>query len=101
MPDRVRYYSTYDMSIPFELERADKVIGIYQEGWRPEGINDVIELFNIWQFVANGIVSSGWAAETVDLIRLSFKDLVVRYFSSLTKDNWVTLYRQAVSWTII
>lgn len=101
MPDRVRYYSTYDMSISFELERAEKVIGIYQEGWRPEGINDVIELFNIWQFVANGIVSSGWAAETVDLIRLSFKYLVVRYFSSLTKDNWVTIYRQAVSWTII
>lgn len=95
MADRVRYYSTYDLSIPFELERADKVIARYQEGWRPEGVNDVIELFNIWQFVANGIVSSGWAAKTVDLIRLSFKDQVVRYFSSLTKDNWVTIYRQA------
>lgn len=58
MADRVRYYSTYDLSIPFELERADKVIARYQEGWRPEGVNDVIELFNIWQFVANGIVSA-------------------------------------------
>lgn len=55
MREIVHYYSKYDMSIPFNLQRAEAVIEKYSSGWRPEGVNDVMELYNIWLFVDNGV----------------------------------------------
>lgn len=34
MKERVHFYSTYDMSIPINIERADMVIEKYKQGWR-------------------------------------------------------------------
>ena len=55
MREKVHYYSKYDMSIPFNLQRAEAVIEKYKAGWRPESVNDVMELHNIWLFVDNGV----------------------------------------------
>lgn len=61
MKDRIHFFSTYDMSISHYLQQAEEVIAKYSRGWRPNEINDVIELYNIWQFVGyereNGYLS--------------------------------------------
>lgn len=68
MEERCHFYSNYDMSIPFSLKRADVIIANYKEGWRPESVDDVIELYNIWLFVENEIYSKDWEEETKQLI---------------------------------
>lgn len=94
MEERCHFYSTYDMSIPFSLERADLIITSYKGGWRPEIADDVIELYNIWLLVENDICSKDWDEETLQLIRKDFKNEVVRYFSTLKKDAWVEVFKQ-------
>jgi len=94
MEERCHFYSTYDMSIPFSLKRADGIINSYKKGWRPESVDDVIELYNIWLFVENDIYSKDWDGETLQLIRKDFKVDVVRYFSDLKKETWVSVFKQ-------
>lgn len=94
MREKVHYYSKYDMSIPFNLQRADAVIGKYKAGWKPGDVNDVMELHNIWLFVDNGVPARDWSEDTLQLIRTEFKGEVVRFFSALTRDSWVAVFKQ-------
>lgn len=94
MRDSVHYYSKYDMSIPFNLQLADAVIEKYKAGWRPGNANNVIELYNIWLFVENGIYAKGWTEESLTLIRADFKGEVVRFFTVLSRETWVEVFRQ-------
>lgn len=92
--ERVHYYSPYDMSIPFNWQRADAVIDSYKNGWRPQDVCDVVELYNIWQFVENDVAKKDWTEETLQLIRSDFKKEVVGFFAALRRDTWVPEYRQ-------
>lgn len=94
MKERVHYYSPYDMSIPFNWQRADVVIDNYKNGWRPQNVCDVVELYNIWQFVENDVAKKDWTEEKLQLIRSDFKKEVVGFFSALNRDTWVALFRQ-------
>lgn len=94
MREKVHYYSKYDMSIPFNLQRADAVIGKYKAGCKPRDVNDVMELYNIWLFVDNGVPARDWSEDTLQLIRTEFKGKVVRFFSALTRDTWVSVFKQ-------
>lgn len=73
MREKVHYYSKYDMSIPFNLQRVDAVIEKYKAGWRPGDVNDVMELLNIWLLVDNGVPAMDWSEDTLQLIRTEFK----------------------------
>lgn len=94
MRDQVHYYSTYDMSIPFELKKAGEVVEKYKAGWGPGDVNDVIELYNIWLFVENGVYRTDWTEETLELVRTEFKEEVAHFFSGLQKGTWVNVFKQ-------
>ena len=80
MKDRVRFFSIYDMSIPHYFDRVESIVRQYQSGWRPDEVNDIVELYNIWLFVENGVESKFWNEDVLELIR-SFKQDVVKFFS--------------------
>lgn len=82
------------MSIPFDLKLADAVIEKHKAGWRPGDVNDVLELYNIWLFVENGIPANDWTEETLQLIRSDFKEAVVRFFTALSGATWVAVFKQ-------
>lgn len=92
--DRVIYFSRYDSSIQLFYPRAETVIENYQKGWRPGDIVDIMEVYNIWLFVENGVFNKNWNEETVELVRSEFKELVVRHFSKFKRDTWVLDYRR-------
>lgn len=94
MQERVHYYSPYDMSIPLNWQRADVVIENYKNGWRPQNVRDIVELYNIWLFVENDVGKKDWTEETLQLICLDFKKEVVIFFSALRRDTWVAVFRQ-------
>lgn len=94
MIERCHFYSIHDMSIPFNLDRADDVIKKYKNGWRPENVDDVIELYNIWIFVENKIYRKDWAEDTLQLIRCDFKSENVQYFKALDKNTWAVVYKK-------
>ena len=92
--ERVHYYSPYDMSIPLNWQGAEVVINNYKNGWRTQDVCDVVELYNIFLFVENDVAKKDWTEDVLQLIRSSFKKEVVGFFSSLKRDNWVTVLRQ-------
>ncbi len=94
MESRVHFFSINDMSIPSNLVQADIVIKGYKEGKRPKDVNDIIELHNIWLFVDKNIYKTDWNEDTLQLIRLDFKNQVIRYFSNLERDSWIEVYQQ-------
>ena len=81
------------MSISYYLQNAEEIIEKYHKGWRPDEVNDVIELYNIWLFVDNDIYMKSWSEETLNEIR-GYKDDVVPYFSKLNESSWVGVYKQ-------
>lgn len=91
---RVNYYSPYDMSIPLNWQRADVVVNKYKNGWRPQDVCDVVELYNILLFVENDVAKKEWTEDVLQLIRSSFNKEVLDFFSSLKRDNWVAVFRQ-------
>lgn len=93
MRNRIQYFSTYDMSISYYLQNAEEIIEKYHKGWRPEDVNDVIELYNIWLFVDNGIYMKSWSEDTLKEIK-GYKDDIIPFFSSLEESTWVGIYKQ-------
>ncbi len=93
MRNRIQYFSTYDMSISYYLQNAEEIIEKYNKGWRPEDVNDVIELYNIWLFVDNGIYMKSWSEDMLNEIR-GYKDNVIPFFSNLDETTWVAVYKQ-------
>lgn len=93
MRNRIQYFSTYDMSISYYLQNAEEIIEKYHKGWRPEDVNDVIELYNIWLFVNNGIYMKSWSENTLNEIK-GYKDAIIPFFSKLNESTWVEVYKQ-------
>lgn len=93
MRNRIQYFSTYDMSISYYLQNAEEIIEKYHKGWRPDDVNDVIELYNIWLFVDNGVYMKSWSEDTLNEIK-GYKDVVIPFFAKLNESTWVEVYRQ-------
>lgn len=93
MRNRIQYFSTYDMSISYYLQNAEEIIEKYHKGWRPDEVNDVIELYNIWLFVDNGIYMKSWSEDTLNEIK-GYKDDIIPFFSKLNESSWVGVYKQ-------
>ena len=93
MRNRVQYFSNYDMSISYYLQNAEEIIKKYHDGWRPTEVNDVIELYNILLFIANGIYMKSWTEETLQEIK-GYKEVIIPFFSNMNDDSWVLIYKQ-------
>ena len=93
MRNRVQYFTNYDMSISYYLQNAEEIIKKYHDGWRPTEVNDVIELYNILLFIANGIYMKSWTEETLQEIK-GYKEVIIPFFSNMNDDSWVVIYKQ-------
>lgn len=67
---RVNYYSPYDMSIPLNWQRAEVVINNYKNGWRPQDVCDVVELYNILLFIENDVAKKDWTEDDENKIEI-------------------------------
>lgn len=95
MRDRVKYFSNFDLSVSHYLQKAGKIVEKYHSGWKPDGINDVIELYNIWLFVDNGLYLKNWSDEILKEIQ-DYKNVVILYFKQMDVLSWPKTYHQVV-----
>lgn len=93
MRDRVHYYSKRDMSSSFYWERAAHVIYSFQNGSRPADVNDLVEFYNIWLFVENGVHDKTWSDEMLATVS-DFKEYIIAAFSALVEVSWLATYKQ-------
>lgn len=60
MKHRIKYYSNSDLSTGWNLKKIKEVIENYDEAKENYEINDIIEFYNITQFIDNKIYLNNW-----------------------------------------
>lgn len=90
--DGVKYYSDFDLSIGFELRKAEEIILSIDVNKKYVNINEVIELYNIQQLFNIGVSLSDWTykkyAEYCNVVK-SFKKIIGQFFSNIDDDNFM------------
>lgn len=92
---RVKYYSINDLAYGYHLENSIKLIKEYEAGKIAENINDKIEIYNIKKYFDDKIYLNYMELDDIknyeNIINSCF-ELVVKFFKSITKDSFATLY---------
>ena len=92
--DRVHFYSSCDMSIPMYINRMSEVVKSYEDGKRPDGINDYLEMFHIVQFIEHEKYPADWEESRIAGVK-QYKGKVAAYFSQLKPKEFPALYAEA------
>lgn len=93
MKDRVHFFSIDDMSIPYYLHMAEKVIEAYENGKDPDGVNDHLEIFHICKFVESKVYPKNWTKSRITMIE-NYHKVLAAYFRSLTTETWISAYSE-------
>lgn len=93
MKDRVCFFSTDDMSIPYYLRMAEKVIEEYEKGKHLDDVNDHLEFFHICKFLENKIYPMNWTESRNSMIE-NYRKAQATYFRSLTTETWTNAYSE-------
>ncbi len=94
--DVIKYYSDYDMSIGYYLEKAEPVIDAFDPAKEYTDINEVIALFNIQRLMNSGVVLKKWDSQTVEVLKYTsrqFTAKIGRFFAGINNDNFISFYR--------
>ena len=62
--DGVKFYSKDDMSIGWELKRAEPILDTFDTMKVYDDVNVVLELYNIQQLVQTGVALTSWTDTT-------------------------------------
>lgn len=92
--ERVHFYSEYDMSISIYVERMEEVVKSYEDGKRPEDVNDYLEMFHIVQFVEHGKYPPNWDEKRIEGVK-QYKGKIAAYFSQVHAEQLPDLYKKA------
>lgn len=82
----VKYYGKNDMSIGWNLEKAEKIINAYDNNLTNHNINYILELYNICLLFDSEVKLISWSEEyyrSMNLIIKEFKSIIGLYFSKI------------------
>jgi hypothetical protein len=95
--DRVKFYSTNDLSYSYYLECSEKVIINHRNDKKLECINDVIELYNIQKYFDNEIYLTRWKSNDIkkykDIVK-TFMPIIARFFVNINIDKFDKYYEK-------
>lgn len=88
--DRVKYYSTTDLSCTHNLLSIEEILNKFSEEFSYEEINQIIEFYNIKCFFDNEVYPLYWAEELknhyIKKVRL-FSKHIGKFFSKINESN--------------
>ena len=93
--ERVKFYSINDMTCGNNLRKSEKLLKEYEAGKEAQDINDIIELYNVKQYLDYKIYLLDWTSDDVkryeNLIKSCF-GRVAKFLKSISGDRFVALY---------
>jgi len=100
--NRVKFFGRGDLSVGLYLDRLKTIVDSINPATHVIGsLNDALELFNIAKFIDEGLFHRNWSQDYTDELKTispKIKDLVARYFNTLTPEVVVDevkgLYRE-------
>ena len=90
MKHRIKYYSNSDLSTGWNLKKIKEVIENYDEAKENYEINDIIEFYNITQFIDNKIYLNNWDDTYVENLKNTnrkIKASIGKYCSKINNRN--------------
>ena len=94
---RVKYHDTNDLSIGYNLQRAEEVIISYNPSCPSHDINDILEYYNISKYFDEELYLQDWDTDKIEKYNLVVKKLkaeVGRFLHNVHGDDLATLYAQ-------
>lgn len=96
--ERVKFYSTTDLSRGWNLKKSEDIIIDYDLGSKEaKDINDIIELYNIKKFFDSKTYLQEWTPGIVDKFNKIIKEtfgIVPRFIKSINDDNFINIYNE-------
>ena len=89
--DGVKFYSRYDMSVGWELKKAEPIIIDFSAEKKIEDINEILELFNIQQLFEIGVALPEWNDEVFNAYKKKtqlFTDTLGKFFSRINDSSF-------------
>ncbi|MDD3439541.1 MAG: hypothetical protein PHI04_09030 [Clostridiaceae bacterium] len=93
--DKVKFHSINDLTCGYYLRKSEKLIEEYEAGKEVQGINDIIELYNIVKYFENKVYLTEWTSQDIEhyenVVR-SFIGVIGKFFKSITNESFITFY---------
>lgn len=70
------------------INRMSEVVKSYEDGKRPDGINDYLEMFHIVQFIEHEKYPADWEESRIAGVK-QYKGKVAAYFSQLNLKSFL------------
>lgn len=93
MKNRIKYYSNSDLSTGWNLKKIEEVIENYDETKEDYEINDIIEFYNITQFLNNKLYLNNWDDTYVEKLKNANKKIKASIGKYCSKINNRNLYK--------
>lgn len=94
--DRVKFYDAHDLAAGYEMRKIDSVLRDNLNGIDGTDVNQIIELYNIKEYIDCGLTLSEWDTQQIDDYRhyceTTIPALIGRYFSAITDQNILDQY---------
>ena len=92
--NRIKFYSAGDLSISYHLKEAmDYIHSFNKKEYEPADINDVLELYNIFQLFSSVVIKQ----EQKEKYSESANDLmgiIAKYFNNINNDNLIVILQE-------
>lgn len=85
--DRVKFHSANDLSNGHYLNKSEKLIQEYIDGREIQDINDIIEIWNVDEYLTNKLYLLHWTESEIgefENVVKSYRAVIAKYFKSLT-----------------
>ena len=96
--ERVIFFSKQDLARGFELQKGEHILRA-ETNSNYSDINDVLELYNLKQYIDNDIYLKSWTQEDIAIFKqkaIGYGTIVSKFMSSISDENIESLYNQLI-----
>ncbi|MBO5168520.1 MAG: hypothetical protein J6B49_05405 [Phascolarctobacterium sp.] len=93
--DGIKFHGVNDLSSVYYLEKIESVLDEFNEHKQYTDVNEIIELFNIKQYIENDMYLKSWDEEKIDEYKkktTKFLTIIGKYFSTINNSNFLNVY---------
>lgn len=92
--DGVKFYSSHDLSIGWNLEKAEPILHAFFPDKMFDSMNEIIELYNIKELIDLDRPLRRWSTETYKEYKTKvklFTAIIAKYFSRINNENFIEI----------
>ena len=93
---RIKFYSEYDLSFAFHMERAEMFFQNWEQNIGEPDINTILELYNIRKYFCTDKIADMWAEERFQAYKKKadqIPGILGRFCNSVSDADWLSIFK--------